>query len=57
MAFFFFAEGDSQVNICANLPLSCMWVAATAWQRTSGVGPCPGTEPWAAKAEHAKLNH
>ena len=42
----FFAEEDSPLaNICANLPLFCMWVAATAWVPTSGVGLRLGTEP------------
>ena len=44
--FFFCAEEDSPwVNICANLPLFCMWVTATAWLPTTGVGPCLGTKP------------
>ena len=39
--YLFFAEEDSPwANICANLPLLCMWVAATTWLRTSGIGPC-----------------
>ena len=43
---FFFAEEDSPwANICANLPLFCIWVATTAWPPTSGVGLHPGTEP------------
>ena len=32
-------------NICANLPLFCTWVTATAWPRTSDVGPDLGTKP------------
>ena len=40
------AEEDSPwANICANLPLLCMWVATTAWLLTGGVGQCSGTEP------------
>ena len=43
---FFFAEEDSPwANTYASLPLFCMWVAATAWALTSGVGPYLGTEP------------
>ena len=45
--FFFFStkEDLAWANICVNLPLFCMWVAAIAWLPTSGVGPCTGTEP------------
>ena len=44
--FLSFAEEDlPQANICASLPLFCMWVNTTAWPLTSGVGPCPGTKP------------
>ena len=45
-AFFPFSTEEDLpwANICANLPLVCMWVAATAWLM-SGVGPHPGTEP------------
>ena len=43
--FSFFAEKDSPwANICASLPLFCMWVTATAWLPMSGVGPGPGTK-------------
>ena len=42
----FFPEEDSPwANICANLPLFCMWVTTTAWMLTNGVGLWPGTEP------------
>ena len=34
-----------------------MWVIATAWPPTSGVGPCQGTKPWAAEVELTKLTH
>ena len=33
------------MNICATLPLSSTWVAATAWPLTCGAGLCPGTGP------------
>ena len=44
--FFLFSEEDSPwANICANLPLFCKWVTATAWL-LSGVGLLHlGTEP------------
>lgn len=31
-------------NICANLPLFCMWVATATWPLMSGRGPSLGTE-------------
>ena len=43
---FFFPEEDSLwADICANLPLFCLWVAVIAWQPASGVCLCPGSEP------------
>ena len=42
--FYVFVEEDSPLaNNCANFPLFCMWVAATA-RLMSGVGPHPATE-------------
>ena len=32
-------------NVCASLPIFCMWVAAMEWPPMSGVGPCLGTKP------------
>ena len=43
-SFSFSAKDFPWANICANLPLFCMWVAATACPPMSGVGPYPGTE-------------
>ena len=41
----FFAEEDLPwPNICANLPLFCMWDTATAWLPRSGVGLHMGTK-------------
>ena len=45
-------------NICANLPLFCMWDAATAWLDEWCIGPHLGSEPAsprAAEAEHVNL--
>ena len=42
-------EDYHRANICANLPLFCMWVTTTAWPLVSSVGPCPATEPWPLK--------
>ena len=47
--FIFAEENLPWADICASLPLFCMWVAATAWLLTSGVGPCLGTKPWLPK--------
>ena len=42
----FFTEEDSPgANICANLPLFCMWITATAWLDERSVGLCPGSKP------------
>ena len=43
LSLFFFCEED-WANICANLPLFCMWDASTAWL-TNGIGPCLGSKP------------
>ena len=44
--FFFPTKEDLPwANICASLPLFCLWVTAIAWLPVSGVGPCLGTEP------------
>ena len=41
-----FAEEDwPWANICAHLPLFCMWDATTAWFDKQCVGPCPGSKP------------
>ena len=43
---FFFGEEDCPwANICANLPLSSMWDAATAWPDEQCVGLHLGSEP------------
>ena len=44
-----------ELKFAANLPLFCMWVAATAWPPTSGVGLHLGTEP--AEVECTELDH
>ena len=57
--YLFLDEEDSPwTNICANLPLFCMWDASTAWLM-SGVGPLPGSEPVnpGRSAEWANFNH
>ena len=42
----FFGEEDwPWANIFANIPLFCMWDAATAWLDEQCVGPCLGSEP------------
>ena len=42
--YLFICEEDSpSANICANLPLLCMWDATTTWLM-SGRGPHPGSE-------------
>ena len=41
---FLLEEGSPWANICANLPLLCMWDATTAWLM-SGAGLHPGSEP------------
>ena len=56
---FVFGEEDwSQANICANLPLFCMWDTTSAWLDEQYVGPRQGRahEPWAAKIGGHKLN-
>ena len=57
--FFFFGEEDCpSTNVCANLPLFCMWHAchSMAWwavcRSAPGIWTC---EPWAAKAQHGSL--
>ena len=46
LVFFVVVEEDSPwANMCASLPVFCVWVAATAWPPTSDVGPNPGTGP------------
>ena len=43
--FLFFLEKDCcWANICASLPLFCMWDAATEWLDEWCVGLCPGSE-------------
>ena len=41
-----FAEEDCPwANICAHLPLFCMWDATRAWLDEQHVGPGPGSKP------------
>ena len=44
-------------NICASLPLFCMWDAAIAWmdELCRSVPRIRNCEPWAAKVEHTNL--
>ena len=43
--FFLLEENWPWANICAHLPLFCMWNAATAWLDEWCVDLCPGSEP------------
>ena len=54
-----FAEEDSPwANICASLPLFfSMWATNTAWLLTEWCRSTPRNRTWAAKMEHAELNH
>ena len=38
-------EGWPWANICANLPLFCMWDTTTAWLDKQYIGPCLGPKP------------
>ena len=38
-------EDWPRANICASLPLSCVWDAATSWLDEQCVDPPPRTEP------------
>ena len=56
---FFGEENRPWVNICASLPVFCMWVAASAGLDEWCVGPCPGSKavnPRPLKW-NTKLNH
>ena len=56
--FLFGGEDCSWANICANLPLFCMWDAATAWLDEQGDRFAPRIwtcKPQTAKVEHANL--
>ena len=56
---FFLEEDCPWANICANLPLFCMWNAATAWLSERHVGPSLKSEPWTLghQSETCELNH
>ena len=47
MPIFLFLPGKDchWVNICANLPLFCIWDTSTAWLDEWSVGPCSGSKP------------
>ena len=53
--FCFYWGRSPWANIYANLPLFCMWFAATAWLPTSGAGLRPGTKPGPLKQSMRNL--
>ena len=56
-SFFLLEEDKPRANICADRPLFCMWVAASAWPTVVQLSTQdPNLRTWAAGAEHAKLN-
>ena len=59
MMMIIFGEEDCpRANICANLPLFCMWDSATAWldEQCVSMTKIQIYEPQAAKVEHANLS-
>ena len=58
LSLFLLRKIHPKLTSTANLPLLCMWAAATAWPLTDEwCGFTPRNWATAAKVEHAKLNH
>ena len=59
--FLVLARKTGPANICANLPLFCMWDAASAWLCKQCVcphwDPNPGTGPWKQNANPTTIRH